>query len=266
MKKLIILLFVLLLCGVCFSNPHSVVAHYKLNDNTDSNTILDNMSTHNGLFSDAAGDPNTDAHDVTGIGNVNTALDFDGTDDFIVVTDHADFTFALAPFSISAWVDMDSATNFVIASKGVLDTNGEWLFYCESNKYPALLVFDENTNDCYIGRKYGVAATADVWTHIVATYNGGTTSAGIKVYINGARMDNANLEASQGSFATMRNGNSAVHIGRCNTAYANGTIDNVIIFGKELSADNVKALYNGGHGTEIVADLDELRRIKRRLL
>lgn len=167
---------------------------------------------------------------------------FDGDSDYIEMSDHADFTFALSAFSISAWVNMVDATNFTVASKGILDTNGEWLFYCESNDYLTLLVFDEDTNDCYIGRKFGTAMTQNVWTQVGCSYDGGTTSAGIKVYRNGTQVDNAALEANA-PIVTMRDGNSAVWVGRYDTAYANGKIDDVIIYNKELSAVEFKSIY-----------------------
>jgi hypothetical protein len=55
-----------------------------------------------------------------------------------------------------------------------------------------------------------------------------------------------------------------VWIGRYNAAYANGTIDDIHFFSAELSADEVKLLYNNGHGTEIPAEIDDQRSFLRR--
>lgn len=37
------------------------------------------------------------------------------------------------------------------------------------------------------------------------------------------------------------------------------TIDNVMFFSKELSFAEVKRLYNNGHGTEILAEVEQQR-------
>jgi hypothetical protein len=95
------------------------------------------------------------------------------------------------------------------------------------------------------------------------TYDGGTTSAGIKLYLNAVQVDDANDEDAVG-FVAVENLTHDVWIGRYDAVYANGTIDNVMFFAKELTEDDIKILYGDGHGTEIIADLDESRRIKRR--
>ncbi|GAJ19937.1 unnamed protein product, partial [marine sediment metagenome] len=58
---------------------NAIVAHWKMNDNTDSNAVVDATGNYNGTFKDAGGDPNTDAHSASG--KILTALDFDGSDD-----------------------------------------------------------------------------------------------------------------------------------------------------------------------------------------
>lgn len=58
---------------------------------------------------------------------------------------------------------------------------------------------------------------------------------------------------------------SDTDIGRLEgSGYFNGLIDNVMLFDTTLNIDQVKALYNGGRGTEIPAVTDIDRRIKRR--
>ncbi|MHC4121933.1 MAG: LamG domain-containing protein [Planctomycetota bacterium] len=169
--------------------------------------------------------------------------DLDGDSDYIEVADHADFTPALTALSVSSWIYMDTVTNFAIASKGVLDTDGEWVFTVESNDFLSFLVMDESVATCYIGRYYNSAMTGSVWTHVVATYDGGTTSASVKLYINGAQVDDTDSENNAGSFVSAENLTHAVWIGRYSTFYANGKIDDVLIFNAVKSATEIKSIY-----------------------
>ena len=183
-------------------------------------------------------------------GKINTALEFNGTSDYIEVPDHDDFTPALTPFSISAWVNMDDATIFPIVSKGVFATDGEWYL----RTFNGLLYFamlDENSNK-FISRYYNTVLTAyeNQWIHLAAIYDGGIQSSGLRIYLNGIRVDDTTGEALP--FVSAKNLAHAVWIGRYSTDYANGTIDNVMFFSKELTALEVQQLYNSGAGVESI--------------
>lgn len=170
-------------------------------------------------------------------------IDLPGTNEYIEITNHVDFSPILTPFSISVWVYMHSATNFMIISKGVIDTKGEWWFYTGAGDQLGFIVMDEDQATCYIGRYYSNALSANVWMNFVATYGGGTTSASIKLYSNGTRIDDNDLQNNQGNFVTLRNDTVAVWIGRYSTFYADGLIDNVMFFNKELLATEAKSIY-----------------------
>ena len=61
------------------------ILHLAMDDNAASPTVADAAAgAHDQTFSDASGDPNTDAH--TAPGQVGTALSFDGVDDHITLT------------------------------------------------------------------------------------------------------------------------------------------------------------------------------------
>jgi hypothetical protein len=85
--------------------------------------------------------------------------------------------------------------------------------------------------------------TANVWTHVVATYDGGTTSAGVKLYEDGAKVDDTNLQNNQGNFVQVRNDTADVYLGKYGAVYSNGQIDDVMIFSLEKSAEEIKSIY-----------------------
>ena len=179
------------------------------------------------------------------IGKFGRAVDLDGTDGHIEIADHADFTPALHPFSISADVYMHDATWFTIASKGVFNVDGEWFFALDEDDKLLFAAFDESVADCLIGRTYATALTGyqNQWVHLVGTYDGGTLSAGFKLYLNATRIDNANYEANQASFVSVENLAGPVWIGRYSTSYANGLVDNVMFHSRVLTPSDIVKLY-----------------------
>ena len=192
---------------------------------------------------------------VRNIPKINGAFSFNGSTDYIEIADHADFTPVLTPFSISAWVYMHSAGGFYIASKGAYNTDGEWQFSVYPYPDDAILhftLYDQNAVDCYIGRYYSVALTEyeNQWIHLVATYDGGTSCSGIKIYLNGTRVDD--VDKKNGTFVSVQPSGHPVWIGRYETSYANGLIDDVMFFNEELTVAQIKQIYNARCGIELL--------------
>lgn len=236
-----------------------LIAHWKLNDSLQTSAVIDATGNHGGTLAD--GDNNyTSDHSVsskTGSNMVN-AFEFDGSDDRITVDDHADLTFGDAsndsPFSISAWINMDDATKFGVSRKGASDNAIEWEFIVDSNDKLALHLYDDDLNT-RIGRIYNTAITAQEgsWIHVVATYDATETSSGITLYLDGTAVDDADSQA--GSYTAMHDHTADLYIGWYHRnagggVFANGKIDNVMMFNKELSQAEVTSLYNSGNGTE----------------
>jgi hypothetical protein len=92
--------------------------------------------------------------------------------------------------------------------------------------------------------------TKNKWNHVVTTYDGSSTSAGMKVYLNGVQ-DTTDLFTS-GTYTAMSNLASSVDIGAsirtqaAFDAFAKGKIDDVRIYNRALSATEIRQLYNGG--------------------
>jgi len=222
----------------------NLIAHYKMDDNAASATVVDSTGNHNGTFKDAAGDPNTDAHDATG--KINGALDFDGTDDYVEVADHADFTPISTPFSISGWIRADSSLDAPLVSKGLRFPNGEWQFGPYDDDYLYFTIVDKDAG-ASISRNGNLSAFYDTlgWLHIVGTYDGGTSSSGIKIYVNSERIDKSSTPI--GTFVAVDAGTGyAVWIGRDGGGYTDALIDDVKFFNKELTLREVRKLYRPG--------------------
>ncbi len=218
--------------------PSGAVAHYKMGEqaNFTSNWLVDNSALDN--YS-------------------KRSFEFDGIGDYVDCGDSDDFSFGNgtndSAFSISAWVKMDDATNFGIVSKSD-NTAGdsEYLFYTDGANRVTLLLYTALSVNRYRGRRYSVALTEGVWMHLAATYDGqGGTNAqdGIKIYLNGAPVDNTSLSA--GTYIAMPNGSAPLEIGKKITNRSNGNIDEVAIFNSELSETAINDIYNDGEPTTI---------------
>ena len=177
---------------------------------------------------------------------------FDGVDDFVGCGDSDSLSFGNGttdtPFSISAWVNMADATRFRIVNKGANFSNDyEYIFATGNTDILVFNLYDSSTG-ARIARKYDTALTSfqGQWIHLVATYNGGETSGGIKIYLNGSRVDDASNDT--GSYTAMENGTNPFEIGASTSGgnYSNGALDEVSVFNTELSASAVTTIYNSG--------------------
>ena len=177
-----------------------------------------------------------------------------GTSDYISLPDNDLFSFGDATagsdraFSVMTWVNMTDATGFPVIAKGIYNTSGEWRFSClAADDKIHWQMFDESVADCYIGRLYNTALTANegTWIHLAGTYDASETSAGCKIYVNGVQVDDTDYESNPGSYVAMENLAATVQLGRDNTVYGEGYISpDTKIINYELDAAQVATYYN----------------------
>jgi len=224
---------------------NNCIALYKMNDNAANPTVVDAMGNHNGTFKDAGGDPNTDAHYTEG--KINGALEFDGTDDYVEVANHADFNFTLRPFSISMWLKCDNIGFRGFMSKFDNAGNDEFVIQTDPTSKLHFRCYDDSSGG-FIGRTYDTALSTDVWFHLVVTYDGGLLSSGMKIYIDVQRVDDG--DSKGGTFAGIEALNAPVNIGEYFGYEHDGLVDAVMFFDKVLSQEEIVWLWNEGDGIE----------------
>ena len=186
-------------------------------------------------------------------------ISLDSTNDYLNVADDNSLSFGDgsddSAFSISAWIYPHSLVRFSIAEKGnPNDSKEEWWLGTTGGRNLQLYVYDQSASAYeYISVASSIMDECKkAWTHIVATYDGrGGTSAvaGMKLYINGALMTTTSGDG--GTYVAMENLTGDLRIGVMNhggsNAFAEGSISNFMLFGAELSATNVQALYSSPH-------------------
>lgn len=177
---------------------------------------------------------------------------FDGVDEHINCGNDISLSFGNGSsdnaFSISVWVKTDDFLAARIISKGVYNSDAEYIFSTDGDGLLYLHIMDESVANCYIGRKStSLLAYQNQWVHLVATYNGNGINSGIKLYLNGVQFDNVDSGLNAGSYVAMERLLHDVWIGRYSSSYFSGNIDEVSIWKKELNQYDINNIYNNGN-------------------
>ena len=183
------------------------------------------------------------------------SISFDGTDDYISISDHDDFTFndgsSDTAFSIQAWIKIsDTATDEgSIVSKYNGNTASEWLFW-QDNGVLRVNLYDSSQTTPTVNSIKLTGNSANItnnnWHHVVVTYDGSESHTGLTGYVDGSQIS-ATTELSN-TYTGMINTTVPVQIGgnQAGSFDFEKRIGSVAIFTKELTSTEVLELYNGG--------------------
>jgi type II secretory pathway pseudopilin PulG len=226
------------IAALCWEQP--LVAHWKL-DETSGTTASD--SSDNGNHGTLVNmNPANDWVE----GRVDGALDFDGYDDYVEVPDSSSLHIA-DEISILAWINPDDNDQWrTIASKFA------HVPYCRTDLY--LFLYNRRIGASLAGPcgfwnlwRPNVYISEDEWTHVALTYNGSN----MVMYKNGDR--GSSTDASGSLMLAASSSNESFYIGK-NTEWHserfNGTIDDLRLYKRALSDDQIETIYNGGELSE----------------
>jgi len=158
------------------------------------------------------------------------ALDFDGSNDYVSGTS---INLSNSPLTISAWIKPkpNIATDRVYFSIGSVNAQNQAIHLRQNND--TALWFGMWNDDLAIT---GVPNMANVWSHIVFSLNSSKVQT---AYFNGSPIGSRTASA-------LFSGNSDWNIGRLVATSAenwNGQIDDVRIYNRALTAEEIKRLY-----------------------
>jgi hypothetical protein len=224
MKKIIFLFIALGICLIFMPYAQAdlnegLVAYYPFNGNA-------NDASGNGNHGILYGAVLTQDR----FGNPNRAYDFDGVDDSIEVPDHPDFHFT-NQMTVAAWVRPYHLIHHNILNKSyALDSyslsvlNGKFKF---TVNFP--------NGQWGYGEWVEAPAFLDQWTHVAGVYNGQK----LLLFVNGI------LAASKLVTGTLQDSNRPIVIGNHPPWEAyEGTIDDIRMYNRPLSKEEVFQLYN----------------------
>lgn len=224
---------IVLIPAVPTAPADTLVAHYLLNDDAADTTVADD--TGNGHTGTASRDTSA----MTTTGKINGALNFNGTDDYVNIPDHADLRLT-GGGTIMAWIKPDSlgetAGRIVDKSTNTAGANGYLFTIGSSGK----LTFQASG-----GTSISVdgAMSYGEWLHVAVTFDGVRA----RFYVNGVLVsDQAYTTLPPNVAGDVRIGQRA---GATDRTF-DGAIDDVRIYKRPLMAAEVALIYNGGDGTE----------------
>ena len=224
-------------------NNLGLIAYWPMNEGT-STTASDFSGNGN------AGTLNTFAYPPTatsgwGPGRMGNGLTFDGTSDYVDTANIAD---NLSSFSVSAWFNSTSVASApVIVSKistGSFSTGVGWALFLRHTGSGTtgqlfFLVQGPDGNN-WLGRYTTNSYNDGNWHHVVAVFSGSS----IALYVDGvAPSTSTDNGGTLGSFTNSNN----VRLGRdADSNYISGSLDEVRIYSRALSATEASDLYASG--------------------
>lgn len=173
-------------------------------------------------------------------GKVGNCGVFNGTSAFI----DTNYTpSANCDLTVSAWVKWTSTADMAIANNYGGAVNGIDHFYLYQTSNRVRLLVDDGADTAVA--EHGSALNDGNWHHVVATYEYSTKTA--KLYIDGA------LSATDTTAGSADLGQRDFWIGRARQNYSgdryfSGSIDQVAMWERVLSLEEIEEIYNGGSG------------------
>ena len=217
----------------------SPVHHWKLNDiNTGLNDV-GSLASNNAVRGAVTGSgPTTGSTSVAAVPswkipsaltipsiNYTTALDFNGSSDYIDFGNDSSLNISTSSYSISFWIKTNDPGTAVLSQKA----NNELAVFIASSK------IQWNGPNTFFSTS---TITGDVWKHICLV----TNSSNSYIYINGVQ--DATVSSSQINSSTTSD-NFRIG-GRSAQFNYDGQFSNYALYNTDLSASQVSTLYNSG--------------------
>lgn len=159
--------------------------------------------------------------------SLNNALNFDGVDDRITITDNAAFDFS-SGFTAEAWINPDVLSTQTYLSKYGDNSQETFAFILKSSGRIEFTITTNGSTDQYFESSFTIAAGE--WSHVALTFDGTI----MKAYINGTAAGTKNVSG------TMFDSTAPIEIGaRDNNYFFNGSIDEVRIWTRTLTATEI---------------------------
>jgi hypothetical protein len=215
-------------------DPETVVAAWLFEEGAGAIAVDSSNNGNDGAIEGGAGWAN---------GMFGTALDFDGTDDQIIVPDSP--SLELENITMAAWinlrsylddqrlisqeVDGDPYSTYSLMISGDSDTNLEFRISLDNSRKRI------PSND---------EIPLDQWVHVAATYDG--TNA--VIYINGE------IDKTEPQAGVLLNNDNPVYIGGSQfwvPRFIDGLMDDAALFNVALTQDDIKNLMSNGLANEI---------------
>ena len=208
----------------CTPPPSGLVSWWGGDNNT-----LDLVGANHGALMNEAG---------YGPGKVAQALVFDGVNDYISVADHPSLNLTTA-ITIDAWIFSDNSSMAPSIVKKADDFSG---YALELSADSSKVLFWVNLGSGGSGGWFSSPAgnlTQGVWTHVAGVFDGSS----VGLYLNGQFIG---ATTAVGAIVPSSNPLNIGSDPETPTRFFKGLIDEVEIFNRALTAEEVAAVFNAG--------------------
>ncbi len=201
--------------------PGGLKFYYSMDEPSGSAVRDTSFNNANGL---TVGSP------TWGAGKVGGAVTLNGSSQYVTGQDVDSAT----TITVGAWVNPSASQTSKVISKASTTTDNQGVIQLAANVPSFKLTVG--------GSEYtasGSALSNSTWTYLAGTYDGSN----VRLYVNGAQ---ANATPATGAIATNAFVWTAGRDANAAGNYFNGSIDEVKVFSRALSANEIKAEYDAG--------------------
>jgi len=180
-------------------------------------------------------------------GKIGQALDFDGVDDSVVVTDTTNFD-GPAAITYSAWINTSSSTKEqIIVAKSRAEQELSATFNLRKRSDNSIALYRHTSSNPVTARSQANSITTNTWQHVVVTWTGvvGVTN-NAHLYIDGTEVSYASTGVGSGTAGDDSARDLSIGKSEAGTYGFEGKLDDVRVYNRVLSADEIWQLYNIG--------------------
>ncbi len=225
----------------------SVVTELRCNEGTGTTTIDGSGNNHNGTLTNGP---------TWGAGKYGQGINLDGTNDYINLTDHADYTLTpTVSYTWSAWVKNNNFNQWSTVWSQTLNSTNYFYFYAHSSNDAdagpvtnGLSVYWYNGNNKLVLHSNNNVLTAGQWSYVTVTYNASQAQASrFTIYVNGTDVTNRSDVVSTGTIAAIDPTNIRIGSNQPYGEYLNGSVDEIRYYRRLLSVAEIQSDMNIGN-------------------
>jgi len=215
--------------SLAFDLGSNLDLHYLLNDNASSTVVLDNVGNYDGTAQANTADLHVE-------GLIDGAFDFNSYEQDYIDTGYQK-DFGTEDFTINYWSYVPTGAS----AQGISNDNAGYSGFL-LDYYGSSLYMSSNGSSWDIASNVSTGdEIKNAWYMLTLKREGSTFT----IYKNGTYVSGFSSSAS------LKDASSPIEIGRTQGGiYHHGYIDDVRIYSRALTTDDITALYNSGAGTE----------------
>src|SRR5258706_2707329 len=187
-------------------------------------------------------------------GKYGQGINLDGSNDYISIADHADYTLTSTQnYTWSAWVKNNNFNSWGTVWSQTTDNNNYFYFYAHSTSdneagpvtNGITVYWSNNGNAKLVTHSTDNVLTAGTWSYITVSYEGTLTQASrFTIYVNGVDVTNRNDIVSAGTISSVNPTNIRIGANAPFGDYLNATVDEVRYYNRLLSVSEIQSDMN----------------------